>query len=624
MIQGKVSSLAHEGDIVIENDLCPSIIESSQGGIRFSPSAESADCEYISAENGFVDVIVPNFSAKKVLASSGHLNTQKIKVTELVRAAESLNIEAKVGSFSRIDAENLDIKVDNLTVEKITAGTEVAIQANNSKVGEIRAKRVIIHGRIDCQKMIVEETVVVESGQVSIKSLDCASFHASPDVSGIVVVSTCKEVKAEGVRGFLHPSELEMFSGRMQTVDLETFDKPGEKIVAQAMASAMDEPEGQAVDPAEADADSEADLETAPTDSEDDEASDYPTVPEVPAYEESEPIDSGNDVFARAEREAEEYFPNEDEEPLSSVDLEEAFDATVADSLEEKPSDSGDNDTIQAPSWEVDPVDGTHDESIHDLSGPSGFDLVGGEKARLDLSEEDQIPPEVNTETTFELDGPLEEALEGEDTELEDSLPEIDNWEEPDGPIEVNTASFSNDNVLEKVDAFDVMETPIEEDAPAEDADLLEDSYFDTDDSLDSADILDQEADPLEDIPEDEEPDQQGIEGALGDSFEDELEDDTLDNVEILEEETPQDPEALLIADLNRILDQIRAYFPEDNYPKFINQISRYIEDARFNLFAKARNRDAVLAGFDKYEHPDISALARTFFERLDGFFDEQ
>ena len=80
------------------------------------------------------------------------------------------------------------------------------------------------------------------------------------------------------------------------------------------------------------------------------------------------------------------------------------------------------------------------------------------------------------------------------------------------------------------------------------------------------------------------------------------------------------DGESLLVQDLNETLNRIRAYFPADGCPKFIDQIGRYLEEGRFNLFRRGNNKRAVLSSFDKYDHEEISKLAREFFDRLEGF----
>ncbi|CAM2005432.1 hypothetical protein [Acanthopleuribacter pedis] len=80
---------------------------------------------------------------------------------------------------------------------------------------------------------------------------------------------------------------------------------------------------------------------------------------------------------------------------------------------------------------------------------------------------------------------------------------------------------------------------------------------------------------------------------------------------------TPGVNEDALAEQLNGILDQICAFFPEKNYPKFVGQIQRYVDERRFKILAKERNKEAVLSRIDKMEHPDISSLARTFYATL-------
>lgn len=75
--------------------------------------------------------------------------------------------------------------------------------------------------------------------------------------------------------------------------------------------------------------------------------------------------------------------------------------------------------------------------------------------------------------------------------------------------------------------------------------------------------------------------------------------------------------EDVLAEQLNGILDQICAFFPEKNYPKFVGQIQRYVDERRFMILAKERNKEAVLSRIDKMEHEEISRLARSFYSSL-------
>ena len=76
--------------------------------------------------------------------------------------------------------------------------------------------------------------------------------------------------------------------------------------------------------------------------------------------------------------------------------------------------------------------------------------------------------------------------------------------------------------------------------------------------------------------------------------------------------------------DLNGVLDQIRAFFPEDNYPQSIDQIRNYVANRQLNLFRRARNRDSVIKNFHKFNHDQINGLIGTFFEILDAYFEAQ
>lgn len=70
---------------------------------------------------------------------------------------------------------------------------------------------------------------------------------------------------------------------------------------------------------------------------------------------------------------------------------------------------------------------------------------------------------------------------------------------------------------------------------------------------------------------------------------------------------------------LDRILVQIKNLFPDDNYPKFIDQVQNYVAEERFNILIKTRNKEAVMGSFNKLDHPEINRLAKAFYDTLEA-----
>ncbi len=636
-LQGEIRSAINQGDIVIENGSIPGAVKSDEGSIRLVVEENETNCETISAQNGIVEIQAKEFQCRRILARAAQLSATRFSAEEILSCEEQITLEAQTIAIEECRAGKVEIKGDQVHIKKVHADDELVIQAQHAEIEEIVAKKIVLQGSIKCRRVAAEETVLVDSGKIVIKALECKTFHAAPEVKGIVVLATCEEVRAEGVRGFLQPDELDMLGDGATTADLtKLFSGPRISEISQETSEEgedvsfqpPDEPEEEEIqtevlsDPLEETPTTEdgvsepnpldeepAAAEPEPLTSEEPPppASGYPTIPEVDAFE--VPPDPKPEEPVLESEEPEDPAPQTDlpesgessspnwematqlEEPLSPADAEEeSNDAQeigkfMKEHMEDDPETDAGEEAAQENFAAVDTREfeslSPSEELLEEEAIPpfSVSDSLDNPEVALEELSEDELEDSLDDSDLHEdsLDDDSDPHLDHDDLEAieevdesDDSLPEIQGLEGGD-EIEVTTDAFTDDEVLERVDAFDIMdEIPEEDEAP---------------ESLEDLEVLDEAS---------------------------------LESVEIGSEDEP--PEDALVRDLIQILNQVRAYFHEGEDPKFIAQIHRYLEDRRFDLFMKTRNKEAVLAKFDKFDHAEISALARSFFNKLEAY----
>lgn len=641
VLQGEIRAAINQGDITIENGWVPGALKSNEGSIRLTTDEAEAACETISAQNGIVEIQAQEFKCRRILAQAAQLNAAHFRASEILDCRDSIILSASSANIEECRADKIELKVDQLNIKKIYAGEELIIDSKNAEFEEIVAKRIVLHGAVKCRRMVAEETVIVDSGKVVIKVLECQSFHAAPEVGGIVVLATCEEVRAEGVRGFLQPDELDMLADGATTADLTrllagprttdaptpspeetsavSFQPPADDGAEEIENAAAQPPNTEETPPSQEEGspvpenfEAEtivADSEPAPPIELHSPGSEYPTIPEVDAFEAPEPSSSDEGEAEELEKEEEAlpdqrgneaaFSENRDEEaepePPASTDLDSDEDGDGSRDIGQFMKDHMDESFASEDGGE-EMNDDIEPESAREFASPPQPEEPLEKDIPIFSVAESMEDPEVMLEelTEDELAGPLEDTdlqeygLESEmspqfDDDLEDSLaevadsddslPEIQGLEGPD-EIEISTEAFSDDEVLERVDAYDILDDiPRVEEEP---------------ESIEELEILDEAS---------------------------------LESVEIGSEE--ESPEDALVRDLIQILNQVRAYFHEGEDPKFVSQIHRYLEDRRFDLFMKTRNKEAVLAKFDKFDHGEISALARSFFNKLEAYMEQ-
>ncbi len=549
VIQGQVAAISNDGDIDIESSLIPRVLHSGNGGVRLICQQQDTECDKIIAEEGMVEVEANTFSCAKLSAQSTSMRTGNLTISESLTGTAEVFLKATEAQILNCSADQVDIDVQSYEGQAIVARTELVLKVSgHCKLERISAPRVIVKGDLQCKVVDASESVVVESGKIAIKSLNSPRFHAAPEVTGIVMVANSEEVKAEGVRGFLHPSELGMLADGDDVVSIPTADLSTMAMEATPPPMSVAEPE----------------IEPPPFETPDE------AEPEI--SDEAGPTDLDSDMQVTEEIEA-------DDEPA-------ALDAEFGD-IAEPEDDDEDEDT--EPGLEENAL-----EEYEDLAVP--------EMPTAELSP-DEFPDELTPEDLPEIDS--EDLTEMEQVETEDLTEELssDDLEDPD-----DVEDFASTAVLMAADGID-------DDEPLPEVEGLDDDILDTDLELDSPDDPLDAGYELTDI--------NVVEDTLGD---DEL---TAEDMEVMEEAfeaeaDDEDPEEALAQELTGMLGKIKSYFPDDNIPNSIAQIQRYIDERRFSLFAKARNKEAVISNFDKFEHQEISQLVRAFFERLEDYVNQQ
>lgn len=702
--EGEITSISNDGDISINSTLTPLRLESRQGDIQYKTQSSAAACEEIRAEMGQIDIEAAALVVEKVTAKAGKFHVGELEL-DTANMAESLDITADELKLRSVKTNNFTFRGDTLRGDSLEVEGTLRLESNLSMVRHIRAAKVVVAGSIDCKHLEASEGVVVESGNVAIKKLDAPHFEAAPEVTGIVVVATCKDVKAQGVRGFLHPDELGMLSdaaGDSATSSAPTVPSPPPEPVAppaaEPVVKSVPEPDPIEIEaPIEVAADNDiysVDLDELPEPAETEEAVnpedlddgvltaelddvDFDTdEPEeiVEVQEQDALEDSALETLPDDDlqtRDVSEIEPNESEKRLPSGEFDTvALDPDALKQLTETelsndngelpepgafdmPETSSDDDhlsvddTFGDTSPDSDPV--SFDDEATAANDMLGEDTFGDEITADPEGGFDSLPdPDFDTPTPSESDDladlselsaddlpddPVDD-LDAEELGADD-LDELSSTFEPEELAELDSVDLDSADLDEpSADDMDVVQGDFD---PEDIADALpEDDMVGLDDDTPVADddydpsIVESVDDPLSDELEDEpHPDDvpsiysEAIDDVLGNTGEEEPDgtfgEDDLAN-EVLEVEDEVDPEDAAIADLTDVMERIRAYFPEDNYPPYINQIMRYLEERRLKLFFKESNRNAVLSSFDKFNHAEISKLVRAFFERLDDY----
>lgn len=696
IIEGDIRAITNEGDILLEGDFAPQQLISNQGNVHFKPAAETVHFQVMRAPNGTLLVEAGNLIGRILEGDAVRIHSQTMKIEERVTGDE-VDLQGDQLEIEHVNGGTIRIRAKNLTLEKLVSTGEVHIEADMAKVVEARAHKLVLRGAFNSQKVVAEDVVIAESGKVAIKMLDAPRFQAASDVRGIVMISTCSQVKAEGVRGFLHPDELSMLNEEANTLDLTNYIDRREALRQEAVAysgetvshdhdesdtddtddtdgtvkvktedlkhfahvAADDRPTGTAR-PEEMvlDApDEESSLEMSDEPVLSDEIADTPGAytpvafdevqddiqtesleegpaldmddAEIPASDEGDLVDA-DDIAFESDTDPDDVFSGgEPEVPGVGTQGEviETFDTASSDEASDEDLPTG-KSAADFGDW--DGPAALEDDSVDQDATPAEDLQADFNAFRADAEPASEAWDDVSARAGAQ---PASEAWQDNAVDHDDwaavDTPSSDaGWEEVSSPVAetvLNTDSteLDDEDVLESEPGSDVDDFDGDLDVPTEDDEQLSPNAFQSVNGDDDAEELSSE--DLDELP---------AEGTIDDSLPEVAAFDagTSGNMEALgsedllevdEPETPADPEDLLVENLNAKLEEVKRFFADDDYPKFIGQLQRYIEDRRFNLFAKQRNREAVLASFDKFNREDISQLARAFFQILDDHFNE-
>ncbi|MCB1045254.1 MAG: hypothetical protein KDC35_20100 [Acidobacteria bacterium] len=616
LIQGEKITIRYEGDIQIESDLVPLSVKSDQGDIRFKPTGRNVSCSHLSAEQGTLEVDAESLETDTLSARVAILRINELVIHQSVQTSQELILESEHLKAQDIRCSELDLTAGReLDVQTIQVEGAAVLTFDRGKVSEIKGDQVTIKAgsMFECERIVASREVIFTSGKIAVKFVDAPRITADASVSGIVILTSADEVKAEGVRGFIRPQEFKMLTEQGPLLSLA--DGSRSKVAFEVVASEPDEPETRV----------------------DEEQPNAPVIEEVESLlEEDIPADAGemdqapvdDGVAEEIEDLPEQEEVGEDgEEPIELESDEEDLSESSSDEAEaeaEADAEAEDEvaDDVQAtpppiPSsaifdWDKGPEENgveiveQHDSDSGDDSDDSWID-EDEEVSTVSMEDEAPANDEVDEFMTREIRDFNPDSYQGEVHEPEEAEPDDDDIldvvirsEEVEYLPEItdfeDLPELQDEDVSLNVDANSgpIDDVPVVEPIPAEDAD---------------------EESPVAEISED-------VDQSM--HLEDETYKPTDFSLDDLELDSDSKSEDDLVRDLNEVLREIKACFPDENFPKFINQIQTYLDEKRLSILRKSRNMEAVLSSFDRLNHAGISDLAREFYRVLGDFFADE
>lgn len=551
VVEGAVTALNNDGDIIIENGITPHKVVSDQGDVQYLCPSVELTCGRFAAPDGLLKV-----EAKALIADhleGLNVDIQCDKVAAALKAFENAEIQGQTLTLTKVRAGSLTIRAQEVHLKHVEVAGTLTIIAERIIAEHIKAKSMAVEGRLECKRVECETALEVRGGSVALQHLDAPEFTAAPDVGGLVAIATCTKVRAEGVRGFLHPSELSFIAEAGNTQDL-------------GPAPVMEEEEPEPVAVSHMETDEEPEVVTD---------EDAYTTRAVTSLE-TKPMD-------------EPYEPEQDEEDLSAVsEVEEAQTEEDVEDVEE----------------EADPVEMTVDEE------ESGYDDVAYEDVVDEVEDQEpeymESPADDDSEEEDTNPNAMVESIDTSDME------DLEAYEI--GEIESGELEPLDDDEMSDIEAEDIEAPKAHGFEDLEPTALGQDDQghpWEGDVEPVQADASDTTLDNIDAIEAGWE------EGAEPTESADDYEDLGADNLEVLVAEDETDEESELKSDLLGILEQMRLQFTADATPKFIDQLARYIEEGRYEILLKEPNQNAVLANFDRFQNEELSRLGRGFFAVL-------
>jgi len=620
VIKGERISLSHEGDIQIENDLVPLSIKSHSGGIVFIPESQVVNCSHLIAEKGQILVHAEGMNAELISGDTVSMEISDLQVAQAIQAKGKAEITGNSLKTADVIAGDLELSLKgDLVADTIEVHGELVLCARSLKVNQIKAHKISfeIQNKLEVEHLSAKEDVYVASGNISVKYLDCDSFSAAPRVTGIILVATPEHVKAEGVRGFIRPQEFQVFSNTDSFLQIPS--GPSEK--------------------KSVDLDDSQDIESSPV--MDDKPENMAHSPEILSAEPSAREEVSTPQFETLDVEELETREMPEEEPTSEIeDISiESFDEPA----DPASIDEQDPELPEQPEIEEDPENDvlSEDHSLDELSMETLN--IDDDDLDDDMLDEQFSMDTVSEESSISLDiEQVEEELDSSFATNLDNLSDISEEQELSmdsielGDFEETNDNWELDHIDETPEAF-----PLQEgggDLPDADDDFnTTELEFNREDNnaSEAGNSSEEDSDDLPAFsktdPGVHQEDLDIVDLSFGPNTftSDDLsggEDGDPDGPFALNEDLPEETftEDDLVDRLGTLIGEVKNCFPDDNYPKFISQIEVYLNEKRFKILRKKRNREAVISSFDRLDNPKISELARTFYTELSNYFHDE
>jgi hypothetical protein len=573
--------IQHKGTIRIECPLEVKKLVSREGSVFFSVPEGNIQCQEIQALSGLVALRAKKIRVRSLQAQEVHLQADDLQVQQLLQAKGRLHLECRSFSAPDLTAKEVilelegDLHLKTLNVEGAVKLKARSIRLESLRVGSLEVET---EDRFECAQMISDTDVVIKKGAISAQYLDCRSFQTEPGVSGIVMVSTAEDVRAEGVRGFIKPQEFETLAGLSKMPLLKT--PPGSL-----------EEKGNSKD------------------QESPETSDFSQDQDLTDLTGGPTLDSQESFGVLEEQ--------DEDEILDTLSDEEEF--TEVESLSSDPAVNTSEWTSPEIPDELDSIQ-LHDHELlnEDPSFEEGPTLQGEAFDTLDQSLEEGSPDD------DAQDAELIEDQEGSDTPALDQgydslLMEDDGFE-----VDLDEGMTPGEVSLDDLEHFDMdqgeSDPSFEEVDPQKEGAAMEPGEFEL-----NALPGETEAFPTQDfereLPEDEFQTKEltfsGLELSAEPHFSALQDQPGMDSWETV----PQTEDELWMQ-LMDLYDAICQLFPEDDVPKFLDQIKAIIDGRKFSMLYKQKNREAVISRFEKLGNEQLNQLVTRMFAQLDAFYD--
>lgn len=559
VIRGQEITIRFEGDIVIENDLIPLSVKSDAGNLRYAPEADEANFGHLAAENGLLELSGHHMTADFISAQSAECQVQRLELSQAIQVKSTFSLKGGQLHAHELHAGELHLELSG-NMDVEHIEVEGAVELI---LGSAKLKS------ISARTLVIRVQSKFECDRVQVtEKVVVESGHVSIRFMDAPVFAADPSVKGIVMMATTDDIRAEGVRGFIKPDEFKMLADQGAPLAIEggstrerdsAWSSSQGSQPEMVTQP----------IETLEMETLDEQIEDI-TDEEEMAFAVSEEEDLEQELSAVVESDSIESELDVDADELvdmSVPDMEEPTDMDAegeSEISEEEPVELGfdrDTDQIETVSLEQEIVDPDMDDE--EVEPTQALTEEEQDASLLDV----QVPPE----------------------EIE-ALPEIEEFDEfPElGQPDISDSGDAQEDE-------DVNQGPESLDSPEEYVlDRDSEAVFH---GLQATDELDWRPGEEEDLS----PEEHAELNQMGEEYSEEA----------------------LVQELNGILNEIRSCFPDDNFPKFINQIQNYLDERRFTILRKQRNKEAVLSSFDRLNHSKISMLARQFYSRIDDFFQD-